>query len=99
VGDQRRGRDLRWRAAGADHVHSFNVGLVLGLKAFPAAVLGGFGSIPGAVVGGVLIGVIEKHGRLLSGARVEGRRALHRSLGGVAAQAGRPVRPSHAQEV
>jgi branched-chain amino acid transport system permease protein len=32
---------------------------VLGLKAFPAAVLGGFGSIPGAVVGGVLIGVIE----------------------------------------
>jgi len=32
---------------------------VLGLKAFPAAVLGGFGSIPGAVAGGVLIGVIE----------------------------------------
>ena len=39
-------------------VHS-NVGLALGLKAFPAAVLGGFGSIPGAVVGGVVIGVIE----------------------------------------
>src|SRR4051794_37500592 len=39
-------------------IHS-NVGLVLGLKAFPAAVLGGFGSIPGAVVGGILIGVIE----------------------------------------
>ena len=37
-------------------VHS-NVGLVLGLKAFPAAVLGGFGSIPGALVGGLLIGV------------------------------------------
>ena len=33
-----------------------SLGLVLGLKAFPAAVLGGFGSIPGAVVGGVLIG-------------------------------------------
>lgn len=31
----------------------------LGLKAFPAAVLGGFGSIPGAVVGGIIIGVIE----------------------------------------
>jgi len=29
------------------------------LKAFPAAVLGGFGSIPGALVGGVIIGVIE----------------------------------------
>jgi branched-chain amino acid transport system permease protein len=39
-------------------IHS-NVGLALGLKAFPAAVLGGFGSIPGALIGGVLIGVIE----------------------------------------
>ena len=39
-------------------IHS-NVGLILGLKAFPAAVLGGFGSIPGALVGGLIIGVIE----------------------------------------
>jgi branched-chain amino acid transport system permease protein len=31
----------------------------LGLKAFPAAVLGGFGSIPGALVGGIIIGVVE----------------------------------------
>jgi branched-chain amino acid transport system permease protein len=31
----------------------------LGLKAFPAAILGGFGSIPGAVVGGIILGVIE----------------------------------------
>jgi branched-chain amino acid transport system permease protein len=31
----------------------------LGLKAFPAAVLGGFGSIPGAIVGGIIIGVVE----------------------------------------
>jgi branched-chain amino acid transport system permease protein len=32
---------------------------VIGLKAFPAAVVGGFGSLPGAIVGGLIIGVIE----------------------------------------
>jgi len=31
----------------------------LGLKAFPAAILGGFGSIPGAVIGGIILGIIE----------------------------------------
>ena len=31
----------------------------LGLKAFPAAVVGGFGSLPGAIVGGLIIGVVE----------------------------------------
>ena len=35
-----------------------NLGFI-GLKAFAAAVLGGFGSIPGALVGGVTIGLIE----------------------------------------
>jgi branched-chain amino acid transport system permease protein len=32
----------------------------LGFKAFAAAVLGGFGSIPGALVGGIIIGVAEQ---------------------------------------
>src|SRR5450759_1471404 len=32
----------------------------LGIKVFAAAVLGGFGSIPGALVGGVIIGVVEQ---------------------------------------
>ena len=36
------------------------MGSMLGLKAFVAAVLGGIGSIPGAMIGGVLLGVIEK---------------------------------------
>jgi len=40
-------------------VHS-NMGFV-GLKAFPAAVVGGFGSIPGAIVGGLIIGLVEAY--------------------------------------
>ena len=32
----------------------------LGIKAFAAAVIGGFGSIPGALVGGVIVGVVEQ---------------------------------------
>ncbi|WP_101911671.1 branched-chain amino acid ABC transporter permease [Marasmitruncus massiliensis] len=35
------------------------MGTMLGLKAFVAAVLGGIGSIPGAMLGGILIGLVE----------------------------------------
>jgi branched-chain amino acid transport system permease protein len=43
--------------APATFVHS-NMGFI-GLKAFPAAVVGGFGSVPGSIVGGLIIGVVE----------------------------------------
>ena len=38
-------------------VHA-NMGFI-GLKAMPAAVVGGFGSLPGAIVGGLTIGIVE----------------------------------------
>jgi branched-chain amino acid transport system permease protein len=40
-------------------VVNFNDGFTPGVKAFTAAVLGGIGSLPGAVVGGLLIGLVE----------------------------------------
>ena len=41
---------------------SFDVGMMLGLKGFSAAILGGYGSMPGAVAGGLLLGVMESLG-------------------------------------
>ncbi len=40
----------------------YGMGSLLGLKAFTAAVLGGIGNLPGAMLGGVLLGVIESLG-------------------------------------
>ena len=37
------------------------LGSMPGIKAFTAAVIGGIGSIPGAMIGGILLGVIEKY--------------------------------------
>lgn len=42
---------------------SSTTGAMPGIKAFVAAVFGGIGSIPGAMIGGVLIGIIEILGR------------------------------------
>ena len=37
----------------------FNMGFLIGLKAFTAAVLGGIGNIPGAMLGGYVLGLLE----------------------------------------
>jgi branched-chain amino acid transport system permease protein len=38
---------------------SFNMGWTYGLKAFTATILGGIGNIPGAMIGGLLLGLME----------------------------------------
>lgn len=42
------------------------LGSMPGIKAFTAAVLGGIGSVPGAMIGGVILGVIEQIASMLS---------------------------------
>src|SRR5438094_3433147 len=43
-------------------IAQYTMGSILGLKAFSAAVLGGIGNIPGAMLGGVLLGIVEALG-------------------------------------
>lgn len=45
----------------------YNGGFILGIKAFAAAVLGGIGNIRGALIGGLLLGVIGNYGQTLFG--------------------------------
>jgi branched-chain amino acid transport system permease protein len=45
----------------------FDVGFLLGVKAFTAAVLGGIGNLRGALVGGLILGVAENWGSALFG--------------------------------
>jgi branched-chain amino acid transport system permease protein len=40
----------------------FDMGFVPGIKAFTAAVLGGIGNLPGAALGGLVLGLVESVG-------------------------------------
>jgi branched-chain amino acid transport system permease protein len=50
-------------------VTTYFVGFVLGIKAFTAAVLGGIGNLRGALLGGLLLGLIEEYGASIFGAQ------------------------------
>ena len=45
----------------------YSGGFILGIKAFSAAVLGGIGNLRGALLGGLLLGIMEKYGEVLFG--------------------------------
>jgi branched-chain amino acid transport system permease protein len=45
----------------------YSVGFLLGVKSFTAAVLGGIGNILGALLGGLLLGLVENYGAALFG--------------------------------
>jgi branched-subunit amino acid ABC-type transport system permease component len=47
-------------------IAQYQMGFILGLKAFSAAVLGGIGNLAGAMLGGVLLGLIEALGAATS---------------------------------
>ena len=46
---------------------NFAIGFLFGLKAFSAAVLGGIGNLRGALLGGLLLGIMENYGQAVFG--------------------------------
>jgi branched-chain amino acid transport system permease protein len=46
----------------------YNIGFLLGIKAFTAAVMGGIGNLRGALLGGLALGLIENYGAAVWGA-------------------------------
>jgi branched-chain amino acid transport system permease protein len=47
----------------------YSGGFILGIKAFSAAVLGGIGNLRGALLGGLLLGLIENYGQIFFGSQ------------------------------
>ena len=77
-------------------VHA-NMGFI-GLKAFPAAVVGGFGSLPGAIVGGLIIGIVESLSGFYLPEGFKDIAAVCRGADHADGQAQRSVRRKAAQE-
>ena len=62
----RRGRAALHPEGAAGH-HLSPGGFLLGIKAFSAAVLGGIGNLRGALLGGLILGVMENYGQMVFG--------------------------------
>jgi branched-chain amino acid transport system permease protein len=45
----------------------FNIGFILGVKSFTAAVLGGIGNLKGALLGGLILGLVENYASAIFG--------------------------------
>ena len=69
----------------------FNIGFLLGLKAFTAAVLGGIGNLRGALLGGLLLGLVEIYGAALFGSNWEDVIGVRRAGRGADVPADRPA--------
>ena len=59
---------------------SYDVGIMLGLKGFCAAIIGGMSSGLGTVVGGLLLGILESLGAGLISARLQRRHRVYHSV-------------------
>ena len=75
-----------------NNVLVFDAGYRVGLKAFTAAILGGIGNIPGAVLGAMIIGLTEALTTLALRQRMERRDHLRHADAGAAAAPARPAR-------